>query len=263
MSDNKIKVEGIFSKGFGILSKMVMQDRELHYISKVIYSYFCSFAGNGETCFPTRSKICYDLQLSTDTFSKYLKQLVEVGYIEVEQIKENGRFSHNIYTMLTTKSPCPKRTDTEDTVYGQTDTNNNSIKNNNNINNKELDISNDISNEKNFKNDNEVEEIEEEKPKKANKRNTFIPPTLDEVTKYCKERGNNIDPEEFIAHYTCRDWYIGKTNRKIKDWKSAVVVWEKNELRYKPNYKPQYGKQNEPNSSKKFFTADMKPEDYM
>jgi hypothetical protein len=111
-------------------------------------------------------------------------------------------------------------------------------------NNKELNISNDIFNEKNLKNDNEVEEIEEEKPQKANKRNTFIPPTLDEVTEYCKERGNNIDPEEFIAHYTCRDWYIGKTNRRMKDWKSAVVVWEKNELRYKQDFKPQYGKQN-------------------
>jgi len=64
MANDIIKVQGINSKGYGIIPKLVMQDRNLNVIAKAIYSYLCSFSGAGETCSPTRSKICYDLQMS-------------------------------------------------------------------------------------------------------------------------------------------------------------------------------------------------------
>jgi len=53
----------------------------------------------------------------------------------------------------------------------------------------------------------------------------FIPPTIDEVRIYCQERGNNIDPEQFVAFYESKGWMIGKN--KMKDWKAAVITWEK------------------------------------
>lgn len=55
----------------------------------------------------------------------------------------------------------------------------------------------------------------------------FIPPTLEEVAEYCKERGNSIDPQSFIDHYSASNWYRGRT--KIKDWKSCVRTWERKE----------------------------------
>ena len=55
----------------------------------------------------------------------------------------------------------------------------------------------------------------------------FTPPTVDEVRAYCQERKNNIDAEYFIAYYTARDWVLSN-GKKMKDWKSAVVTWEKN-----------------------------------
>jgi DNA-binding transcriptional regulator YhcF (GntR family) len=132
-----IKGIQINSAGFGTISKLAMQDRRLHITAKAIYAYFNSYAGAGDTCFPSRKKICYDLGISADTFGKYLKQLCEYGYIITEQIKENGRFSHNVYTICSTISPCPKISDTENTVHDDLDTKinsnkNNSISNNNN-----------------------------------------------------------------------------------------------------------------------------------
>lgn len=132
--EDKIKGFQVNSKGFGIIPKLAMQDRNLHINAKAIYAYFNSFAGNGDTCFPTRKKICYDLGISNDTFSKYLKQLVTYGYIEVEQIKENGRFSHNVYTLCSTILPCPKISDTENIGNDKLDTNINSSNINNNSN---------------------------------------------------------------------------------------------------------------------------------
>lgn len=55
----------------------------------------------------------------------------------------------------------------------------------------------------------------------------FVPPTLEEVKSYCKERNNNVDPVEFMAHYTATNWYRGKT--KISNWRACVITWEKNE----------------------------------
>jgi len=53
----------------------------------------------------------------------------------------------------------------------------------------------------------------------------FKKPTILEVEKYCKERNNNIDAEAFISFYESKGWMIGKN--KMKDWKQAVITWEK------------------------------------
>ena len=65
------------------------------------------------------------------------------------------------------------------------------------------------------------------------KSRTFVPPTVDEVREYCTQRGNNIDPEEFVAFYSSSNWYRGKT--KITNWKQCVITWERNN---KGNTKP-------------------------
>lgn len=53
----------------------------------------------------------------------------------------------------------------------------------------------------------------------------FVPPTVEEVAAYCKERGNGIDPEAFVDFYTSKGWKIG--SNQMKDWKATVRTWEK------------------------------------
>ena len=62
--------------------------------------------------------------------------------------------------------------------------------------------------------------------KKEGKNNIFIPPTVDEVRAYCKERKNNINAEEFCDFYSSKGWMVGKN--KMKDWKASVRTWERN-----------------------------------
>lgn len=64
-----------------------------------------------------------------------------------------------------------------------------------------------------------------EKNDKNNKNNIFIPPTLEEVTAYCRERNNNVDAQRWYDFYSAKGWMIGKN--KMKDWKAAVRTWEK------------------------------------
>jgi hypothetical protein len=53
---------------------------------------------------------------------------------------------------------------------------------------------------------------------------TFVPPTLEEVTAYCRERKNGINPEKWLDHYRSNGWKVGKN--KMVDWKAAVRTWE-------------------------------------
>ena len=65
--------------------------------------------------------------------------------------------------------------------------------------------------------------VVEDAPQRKSTR--FTPPTLEEVTAYCFERGNNVDPQRFIDYYTSNGWMVGRN--KMKDWKAAVRNWEK------------------------------------
>jgi len=53
-----------------------------------------------------------------------------------------------------------------------------------------------------------------------------IPPDLSWVRAYCRERKNNIDPEQFVNYYEARNWRLGRA--RMTDWQAAVRTWEKN-----------------------------------
>lgn len=53
----------------------------------------------------------------------------------------------------------------------------------------------------------------------------FAPPSLDDVREYCRERGNVVDPERWLAYYESVGWRVGKN--PMKDWKAAVRTWER------------------------------------
>lgn len=67
-------------------------------------------------------------------------------------------------------------------------------------------------------------EIEKEKDINNKRSRAFVPPTLEEVSDYCKERGKGVDPNKWYDFYQSKGWMIGKN--KMKDWKAAVRTWE-------------------------------------
>ena len=50
------------------------------------------------------------------------------------------------------------------------------------------------------------------------------PPTVDEVREYCRDRGNRINPERFVAYNEARGW------RGITDWRACVRAWEQRDI---------------------------------
>ncbi|MDE1549923.1 DnaD domain protein [Jeotgalibaca caeni] len=105
--------QDILALGYGIIPKKVMKDPDLTIEAKAIYSYIASYAGAGNTAFPSVDLICHDLNIGKDRFRKHRKLLLEKGYLVVEQHSNAGKYSNNLYTIPQTISTESKTEATE------------------------------------------------------------------------------------------------------------------------------------------------------
>lgn len=64
--------------------------------------------------------------------------------------------------------------------------------------------------------------------KKKNK--PFEKPTVEQLESYIKEKGYQLDAQEFFKYYEDRDWFCGKT--PMKNWKNSLYAWNKNQSRW-------------------------------
>lgn len=57
----------------------------------------------------------------------------------------------------------------------------------------------------------------------------MVKPSIAQITEYCKERGNSVDPVAFFHHYDAIGWVraCGKALIPIVKWKSVVIQWER------------------------------------
>jgi hypothetical protein len=63
--------------------------------------------------------------------------------------------------------------------------------------------------------------------KRIDKKERFVPPTLDELKAHLDAKGyTNVNPEAFIANYEANGWMVGRN--KMKCWKSATTKWQHN-----------------------------------
>ncbi len=77
-------------------------------------------------------------------------------------------------------------------------------------------------------NDNEYDnDLKKENTIDGVKEKRFAPPTLEDVSEYCREGYTNVDAERFIDFYTSNGWMVGKN--RMKDWKAAVRNWDRRE----------------------------------
>ena len=103
---DKLRVEGILSKGFGHIAKFVATDTDLTIEALAIYGYFSSFAGGGNSAFPSRKKILNDLKIGKEKYYNHYNLLLEEGYIKAEQEKyyheekKKWILGNNIYTLI-------------------------------------------------------------------------------------------------------------------------------------------------------------------
>lgn len=55
--------------------------------------------------------------------------------------------------------------------------------------------------------------------------NSFLPPSLEDVASYCKERNNQIEPTAFLDYYTAGGWQVGGS--PMQNWRAMIRRWER------------------------------------
>ena len=138
---NRGSMDGVMSKGYGTTPKLVMQHENLSIEAKAIYAYLASFAGAGDTAYPSVNIMCKHLGISKDRFYRHRKSLLELDFIRITQHQNEGGWSNNLYTVVSMPQPQNKDTQNKDTqnkdAQNKDTINNSSINNSINNNSKE------------------------------------------------------------------------------------------------------------------------------
>ncbi len=211
----KIKDENYFQISGWMINRLNLKGAML-----LVYAIIYGFSQDGECEFKgSRQYLCDFIGVTKPTIDKALDDLCKKNFIiKVSETYNNVTFNKykinkGMLDFTTSKEILPPSKETlqgggKETLQGGKET-----LPNNNINNN---IENNIENKK--------EVYKEKSPR-------FIPPTLDEIKKYCDERRNLVDVERFYDFYQSKGWMVGKN--KMNDWKAAIRTWER-EAGFKP-----------------------------
>lgn len=157
--------------------------------------------------------IAKDNQCTVNTVRSWLKKFKESGEITVEIISGYTKITVNNYRKYQDYTP-PEKAKTSDTL-GDTVT----------------DIVSDTVADTVGDTLGDTDRTRKTRiTRKTNIYSHFVPPTVEEVNAYCRERNNGIDASEFVDFYTANGWTQGK-GKPIKDWKACVRTWERNPFR--------------------------------
>lgn len=179
----------------------VWEARDLSWNEKVLLMEVDSFTSVGDPCFFSDQYIADLLGVGVSRAGQLISSLCSKGYLRRAGFDGRHRFIETTLAFTTLKD-CGADSQkiaeqTPKNLRGRVAENYDVINTGNNASNK-------------------VE--------RDNNTNRFVKPTLEEVAAYCRERGNTIDPQTFIDHYTSNGWKVG--SNPMKDWKAAVRTWE-------------------------------------
>lgn len=224
-NENVLQVDGLLSMGYGIIPKKAMRDSRLTPEAKAIYAYLCSFAGSGNTAFPSVALMCSEIGMSEDRFYKHRKLLVQYGYIAFSQIRGGrGKTGSNVYKILHTQAEAPEIRDPQNKgpqirdPYFKGPQNTGTI-NNSFINNS---INNNSENKNTRKDARDESKSEETKKRKSPKRTKYgefgnVLLTDDQYERAQKRTNGNR------AHYIkAVDMYCEKTGKTYKNYFAAI-----------------------------------------
>ena len=187
---------------FTVMSNTHFREKEMSLKAKGLLSLMLSLPDEWDYSIAGLATLSKD---GRDGVNSGLTELEEFGYlVRSRRYDKEGKFAgynYDIYEQPRQTDPCTEKPCTENPYTEKPYTENPQQLNTNKSNTKELNT------------------------QIINKNRRFSPPTLDEVTAYCNERGNKVDPARFIDYYTANGWKVGKN--PMRDWKATVRNWER------------------------------------
>lgn len=234
-NENILKLDSLLSMGYGIIPKKAMRDKRLTPEAKAIYAYLCSFAGSGNTAFPSVDLMCAEIGMSEDRFYRHRKLLVQCGYIAFKQIRGGrGKTGSNVYTILQSQEEIRDSQNAVPQNKGPQDRDpyNKGPQNKCTINNSPTNNSSKKNSpKKNKGKDGETPSLFPEQPEHIPGRGKreARPKSTKAVEDYIHEMGYdkppyNLSAEEFLDKCEETGWKL-KNGQDVKDWKARVRVF--------------------------------------
>ena len=192
LADHWLWQDKPFSKGQAWIDLLLLVN---HTPKKALIDGTLQEIDRGQTITSIR-KLCDRWGWSNTKVRRFLKMLEDDGMVNVKSDSKKtviNIVNYSVFQDSETEKTTVKRQQ-DDTETSQKHTN---------------------KNEKNVKNE------------KKCSRARFVPPSYEQVSSYCQERGNDVDAQRFLDFYQSKGWMVGKN--KMKDWKAAVRSWERRE----------------------------------
>lgn len=192
---------------YAILPACVRYDEHLKPNEKLLYSEITALASKTGICYASNKYFADLYKVENETVSRWIKHLGELNYISTEIIYKNDTKEIDKRIIKINGTPIDEKVGTyipnnqegycensQEGIDKKVKENNTSI-NNTSMNNKE------------------------------NIKRKFIPPTLEEIEAYCRDRNNNVDAKKFFDYYSVSDWK-DKDGKPVKNWKQKIITWE-------------------------------------
>lgn len=195
---------------YAIIPADVRYDERLKLLSRMLYGEITALCNEKGFCWAGNRYFADLYKSSIQTISSCINQLKECGYITVSfQYKENTK---EVDKRIIQINDIPR----EENLKGSSKNLEGGIQEilkggiQENLKDNNTSINNTINNTINIR------------------REKFVPPTLEEVEAYCKERKNKVNAKQFFDYYNEGSWKDGQ-GKPVKNWKQKMIAtWEKN-----------------------------------
>lgn len=225
---NLLQLDALLSHGYGLSPQLVMRSKGLSIEAKALYGYLSSFAGAGDTAFPSTSRILEELDISKNRFYKIRKELVSWGFISIETTATSAGL-RTVYTLP--QNPIAIKTEIDEIANRRNEIKSSLVAN---LHNEDM-----VS----HKGDSESERLQQsagnepcrQSEAKAQNRGSNLKPCLQSEDEGCLQSGDklyidtNINPKVSIDEYELikghvRDFpeYVGQTQIPIKPGFKAI-----------------------------------------
>lgn len=174
------------------IPKVVWLDNRLNALDKVILTEIDSLDQGERGCYASNQHIADFCQCSITKVSTSISRLIDLGYLYVQ--KYDGRQRELKSRLSKFERQTFKKCKADSQKLKESNTGNNTPTNTT-------------------------------RKRESTKRKSFVPPTLEEVEKYCKDRNNAVDARKFFDYFTASDWVDAKGN-PVRNWKQKIITWE-------------------------------------
>lgn len=189
------------NRAFEPIPKALINDDTLSDRARFLYCYMSAKPDWWEFYLDNVAK---SLHLGRDTVQKYIKELIDEGWLEKgPQQNENGKFGAVEYVLKAFKD---KPTVEEKNRYGK------------------IPLQNNSSTSTPINNISTINSPDKNNNRESLSKTRFQKPKIEEVESYIKEKGMHFDANQFYDHYEAVGWMVGRNH--MKDWKAACRTWE-------------------------------------